>query len=207
MYPNQQLIQHANERVDYEYRGKVFSVTKIGNTGLKIIDLPRFLDGRGSFMETWSYSLYEKLGLPTLWLQDNLSVSRKGVLRGMHIQRVNCQGKLIHCISGAIQDVAVDVRPDSPTRGKHFSVLLTAHMDKARFFYVPEGFAHGFLSLEDSIVSYKCTSEYVQTADGGVNPVSCGINWIVQRDLIAGKSISDKDLALPTLVDYLNRAE
>lgn len=204
---NQHLIQDEPLHADHEYRERKYSTIKIGNTGLMLIQFPRFVDARGSFMETWSYSTYERLGLPILWLQDNISHSRKGVLRGMHIQRVNPQGKLIHVISGAIQDVAVDVRPNSPTRGKHYSVVLRSHPDFAQFFYVPPGFAHGFLALEESIVSYKCTSEYVQTADGGLHPLGCGVSWIVDREQDWYGRISLKDQALPSLMDYLQKDE
>jgi dTDP-4-dehydrorhamnose 3,5-epimerase len=202
------LGNHGVQRIDvdeFEHRGRRFRRTRIGDTGLIEIETEKFIDARGTFMETWSYSLFEKLGLPTLWLQDNLSFSKRGVIRGMHIQAVNCQGKLIHCLQGAIQDVALDLRAGSATRGQWFSTNLVSSGDTAKWFYLPEGFAHGLLALESSIVSYKCTSEYVATADGGVQPMSCGIKWLVEREVGDGLNISNKDNCLPSLVDYLNR--
>lgn len=197
----------GTERNDVEFRGKTYSTVRFGTDGPLLIEFPRFVDERGTFIESYSFGLFQKLGLPEYWAQDNVSFSRRGVIRGMHIQRVNCQGKLIQCLSGAIQDVALDLRPGSPTIGKTFSVVLRAEYEKAQLFYVPEGFAHGFLALEESLVAYKCTTEHVAVADGGIHPLSCGVKWMVERDLVEKRHISSKDNALPSLVDYLRPRE
>lgn len=127
--------------------------------GVLIFEPKVFGDSRGFFMETWNYERYSAAGLDAMFKQDNLSRSQKGVLRGLHYQWPNPQGKLVTVLEGKVFDVAVDIRRGSPTFGKHVAVLLSGENRKQ--FYIPEGFAHGFIVLSESaLFSYKCTSLY-----------------------------------------------
>jgi dTDP-4-dehydrorhamnose 3,5-epimerase len=122
-------------------------------------------DARGSFHEHWQQARYREAGLPERWVQDNVSRSRAGVLRGLHYQHPHAQGKLVSVLVGEILDVAVDIRRGSPTFGRSVAVALDA--GDARQLYVPEGFAHGFLVTSDeAVVHYKCTEYYVPSAEG-----------------------------------------
>ncbi len=158
--------------------------------------IPRvFGDERGHFFESYNKPLFDSLGLPMTFVQDNQSFSVKGVLRGLHFQNEpHAQGKLVRVITGQVLDVVVDLRPDSPTFGRHESFLLDAKLNN--MVYVPAGFAHGFLTLEDSIFSYKCTNVYNKTAESGLiwNDPDLGIDWG-----IADPIVSDKDQELPTM--------
>ncbi len=127
--------------------------------GVRIIEPKVFGDSRGFFMETWQQARYAEAGLPERFVQDNLSYSQRGVLRGLHFQNPNGQGKLVYVLQGEVFDVAVDVRLGSPTFGQSVSVLLSA--DNKRQFYVPPGFAHGFcVTSETALFTYKCTELY-----------------------------------------------
>lgn len=164
-----------------------------------LIEFEDFLDNRGSFFETFNKATFERLKLPTEWAQDNLSRSGQHVLRGLHIQSNNPQGKLVRCISGEILDVALDLRPDSPTFKQWHMVKLTARNKKA--FWVPPGFAHGFYSLTDSVVYYKCTTLYDKESDGGVNPLeNKNIEWPSRKCII-----SEKDRNLPSLDEWVRK--
>lgn len=158
--------------------------------------IPRvFEDDRGFFFESYNEELFKKLGLPTNFVQDNQSFSIKGVVRGLHFQNAPfAQGKLVRVISGRVLDVAVDIRPDSPTFGKH--EVFELHSDTNNMAYVPEGFAHGFVALEDSVFSYKCTNVYNKGAESGIlwNDPDLGIDWGIENPIV-----SEKDLILPTL--------
>ena len=146
-------------------------------------------------METWHQEKYAALGLPPRFVQDNLSRSAKGVLRGLHYQHPQAQGKLVYVLEGEVFDVAVDIRAGSPTFGRHVSASLSA--DNKRQMYVPPGFAHGFCVISDSaLFAYKCTDFYNAKTDGGVrwDDPTLGIDWPVTKP-----SLSDKDRVAPLL--------
>ena len=153
-----------------------------------------FQDDRGFFFESYNEEAFRKLGLPTNFVQDNQSFSIKGVVRGLHFQNAPfAQGKLVRVISGRVLDVAVDIRPDSPTFGKH--EVFELRSDTNNMAYIPEGFAHGFVALEDSVFSYKCTNVYNKGAESGLlwNDPDLGIDWGVENPIV-----SEKDIFLPT---------
>ncbi|MHA2939536.1 dTDP-4-dehydrorhamnose 3,5-epimerase [Vibrio sp. RC27] len=147
---------------------------------VKIIEPAVFGDERGFFMETWSQQKFEELvtGKSTKFVQDNHSKSNQGILRGLHYQTENTQGKLVRVVSGEVYDVAVDIREGSPTLGKWVGVVLSAQ--NKRQLWVPEGFAHGFyvMSPEAEFV-YKCTDYYNPKAEQSIvwNDVTLGIEW------------------------------
>jgi len=158
--------------------------------GLLIFEPQVFNDDRGFFIETWSNDRYRQAGIKEQFVQDNVSVSRKGTLRGLHFQNPNGQGKLVQVLDGSVFDVAVDIRVSSPTFGKWESVELTS--ENHRQMYIPPGFAHGFCVLSESaIFSYKCTDYYCPSAEGGIiwNDPEIGIQWPVDDPVL-----SDKDL-------------
>lgn len=164
--------------------------------------IPRvFQDDRGFFFESYNEELFKKLGLPTNFVQDNQSFSIKGVVRGLHFQNAPfAQGKLVRVISGRVLDVAVDIRPDSPTFGKH--EVFELRSDTNNMAYVPEGFAHGFVALEDSVFSYKCTNFYNKGAESGLlwNDPDLGIDWGVENPIV-----SEKDIILPTFKELFEK--
>ena len=149
-----------------------------GIEGLCLIEPRVHGDSRGYFMETYNAHDMREAGLDMTFVQDNQSASVKGVLRGLHFQKAHPQGKLVRVIRGAVFDVAVDLREGSPTRGKWFGVELTEE-NKLQF-YIPEGFAHGFLVLSDTAeFCYKCTDFYRPDDEGGLawNDPAIGIVW------------------------------
>ena len=154
-------------------------VTKAPIEGLYVIEPAVHGDDRGYFMETYNQNDMHEAGLDMVFVQDNLSMSKKGVLRGLHFQKEYPQGKLVRAISGSVFDVAVDLRADSDTYGKWFGVKLTAENKKQ--FYVSEGFSHGFLVLsEKAEFCYKVTDFYYPGAEeGGLawNDPEIGIEW------------------------------
>lgn len=157
-----------------------------------------YKDDRGFFFEAFNENSFKLLGIPHDFVQDNQSFSNKGVVRGLHFQRAPfAQGKLVRVLSGSIIDVVVDLRKDSSTFGQ--SLLIPISSDKGNMVYVPVGFAHGFVALEDSMVLYKCTNAYDKASDGGVrwDDPDLNINWGLQVKPI----LSDKDKALPFLKD------
>ena len=158
-----------------------------------------FRDDRGYFLETFSMKWFEPLGIKPDFVQDNQSVSKKGVLRGLHFQKPPyAQGKLVRVSSGKALDVAVDLRKNSLTYGQHVSCILDA--EKQNVFYVPEGFAHGFVALEDNTTFlYKCTDYYQPSAEGGIlwNDPELGIDWGIENPLV-----SPKDEVLPLLKHF-----
>lgn len=160
--------------------------------------IPRvFEDERGYFFESYNKDLFASLGLPMEFVQDNQSFSVKGVLRGLHMQKEPfAQGKLVRVITGQVLDVAVDLREDSPTFGQYETFLLDARI--ANMAYIPEGFAHGFVALEDSIFSYKCTNVYNKASESGIiwNDPDLNIDWNVANPIV-----SDKDQLLKPLRD------
>ena len=146
--------------------------------GVYVITPQIFGDNRGYFLETFKKQDFEKIGITDEFVQDNESQSTKGVLRGLHFQKEHTQGKLVRVTSGQVFDVAVDVRPNSPTFGKYVGVILDS--EKKQMFWIPKGFAHGFLVLSESATfTYKCTDIYDPSSEGGIpwNDVSIGIEW------------------------------
>lgn len=153
-----------------------FTVTPI--QGLYIIEPKVFGDNRGYFMETYNYEDFKAQGLDMVFVQDNQSKSRKGVLRGMHFQTKYPQGKLVRVIKGEVFDVAIDLRKKSKTYGKWYGVLLNEENKKQ--FYVPEGFAHGFLVISNEAeFVYKCTNFYHPEYEGSIawNDPDINIYW------------------------------
>lgn len=146
--------------------------------GPLILEPKVFGDERGFFMESWNAAAFAKAGLDLTFVQDNHSRSQKGVLRGMHFQNPGPQGKLVRVVRGAVFDAVVDLRRSSPTYGKWAGVVLSA--ENKRMFWVPEGFAHGFLTLEDDTdFLYKCTTPYAPQHEASLawNDPTVGIEW------------------------------
>jgi dTDP-4-dehydrorhamnose 3,5-epimerase len=163
--------------------------------GLVEIQPKIFGDSRGYFFEVWSQRDFEEAGITAPFVQDNQSRSVKGVLRGLHFQKTHAQDKLVRAIEGEVFDVAVDLRPDSASRGKWHAVVLSA--EKQNQFYIPKGFAHGFLVLSDTAVfAYKCTDFYYPEDEGGIiwNDPAIGIEW---PNLGMDYILSEKDKKLP----------
>jgi len=154
-----------------------------------LIFKPRiFGDDRGFFMETWRRTDYVEHGVPGEFVQDNLSRSRRGVLRGLHYQKPNPQGKLVYVLEGEVFDVALDIRIGSPTFGQHVAVTLSA--DNNRQLWVPAGFAHGFcVTSESALFAYKCTDIYNPAAENSVrwDDPALGIDWPVPAPIVSEK--------------------
>lgn len=179
-----------------------FIKTSIG--GVYIIEPTVFGDHRGYFMESYSKRDFEEAGLTMNFVQDNESKSKKGVLRGLHFQTKHTQGKLVRVVEGEVFDIAVDLREGSPTFGKWEGVILTAENKKQ--FYIPEGFAHGFLVLSDTATfQYKCTDYYAPEYDGGIlwNDPDIGIEWPLEG--IDEVLLSDKDKVQQTLKEFMSK--
>lgn len=153
-----------------------FEKTKI--PGVVIIQPKIFGDNRGYFLETYKKDDFATFGIDKDFVQDNESSSTKGVLRGLHFQKNHTQGKLVRVTQGEVFDVAVDVRPGSKTYGQWVGVILSS--EKKNMFYIPEGFAHGFLVLSDTAeFVYKCTDVYDPSSEGGVpwNDETIAVEW------------------------------
>jgi len=175
-----------------------FIISKTTLPDVLQIEAKVFPDSRGFFSEHFKMSEFEKNGVTAHFAQDNFSVSRKGVVRGLHFQKnPDAQGKLVSVVKGKIWDVAVDIRKSSPTFKQWVGVELS---DENRMqLYIPEGFAHGFVALEeDTRVLYKTTREYSAAADSGIvyNDPDLGIPWPVENPIV-----SEKDLQLPLLAN------
>ena len=158
--------------------------------GVVILNPRVHRDPRGFFMETWNRERYAESGLPSTFVQDNLSQSRRGVLRGLHYQHPGAQGKLLQVLHGEIYDVAVDIRRGSPTFGRWVGVVLSS--DNQRQIYVPEGFAHGFVVTSDSaLFSYKCTNPYRPQSEGTLlwNDPDLGIDWPIAEPILSPKDL------------------
>lgn len=152
--------------------------------GLKIITPAVFGDARGYFYESYHYEAYKEAGIPDIFVQDNQSASKRGVLRGLHFQIEHPQAKLVRVIKGEVFDVAVDIRPGSATYGKWHGVLLSEENKKQ--FYVPKHFAHGFLVLSDyAEFCYKCTDFYRPGDEGGIiyNDPEIGVDWPITEGM------------------------
>ncbi len=169
--------------------------------GLLIIEPQVFTDPRGYFYESYNKEKFVAAGINIEFVQDNQSLSQKGIVRGLHFQAPPFdQGKLVRVIQGAVLDVAVDIRKNSPTYGQNFSIELSAQ--NRTMFYIPPGFAHGFETLEDNtIFLYKCTDVYNKQSEGGLlwNDSELGIKWQSSDPLI-----SEKDKILPLFKDLVS---
>lgn len=165
--------------------------------GVLVIEPRVFGDARGFFYESYNEAKYREAGIDRRFVQSNVSRSARGVLRGLHYQWPNPQGKLVSVLEGEVFDVAVDIRRGSPTFGQWVGVMLTA--ENHRHFWIPEGFAHGFCVLsEHATFAYQCTALYDARADAGIrwNDADIGIDWPVTHPLL-----SDKDANAPLLRD------
>ncbi|MEA4836646.1 MAG: dTDP-4-dehydrorhamnose 3,5-epimerase [Anaeromusa sp.] len=163
--------------------------------GVWIVEPKVFGDQRGFFYETWQQQRYADIGIKGTFVQDNVSFSRKGVLRGLHYQQPHSQGKLVTVLQGEVFDVAVDIRVGSPQFGQWTGVVLSG--ENHRQLWIPEGFAHGFCVLSDTAYfSYKCTDVYAPDCEGGIlwNDPDIGIKWPLE-DVV----LSDKDQIYPCL--------
>ena len=177
-----------------------FNFVKTSIEGVTIIEPTVFGDQRGYFLETYNKGEFDAAGFNMVFVQDNESKSKKGVLRGLHFQKKNPQGKLVRVIDGEVFDVAVDLRKGSPTFGKWEGVTLSSENKKQ--FYIPEGFAHGFVVLsETATFVYKCTRLYDPKDEGGLmwNDPAIGIEWPVGNGF--EPLLSEKDTKNPLLKD------
>ena len=183
-----------------------FKRVETGIKDLIVIEPTVFGDNRGFFMESYSKKDFSEIGMDVEFVQDNHSKSKKGVLRGLHFQTQHVQGKLVRVTAGSVLDVAVDLRKDSLTFGRYYLVELTA--DNKKMFYIPPGFAHGFLTLEDNTeFQYKCTDYYAPEFDSGVlwNDSDIGIEWNFEKYGLSAEEIllSDKDNKQQTLKEFI----
>jgi dTDP-4-dehydrorhamnose 3,5-epimerase len=170
-------------------------VTTCDLQGLLIIEPDVFGDTRGYFMESWNRQRYRDAGLDFDFVQDNFSLSRRGTLRGLHFQNPFAQGKLVSVLQGEVFDVGVDIRRGSPTFGRWFGMTLSA--ENKRQFFLPPGFAHGFLVLSEmALFHYKCTDYYSPKAEQGFrwDDPDVGIKWPVENPIL-----SQRDAAAPRL--------
>lgn len=178
-----------------------FTFKRLTISEVILIEPKVFSDGRGSFLETYKYSDFARMGIEEYFVQDNYSKSFKGVLRGLHFQKnPNAQGKLIQCLKGKIFDVVVDIRKGSSTFGQWVSAELSE--ENNLMLYVPAGFAHGFVVLSEAAnVIYKCTREYSPEDDRGIiwNDLDINIHWPVKDPVL-----SEKDKNHPALKDADN---
>lgn len=174
-------------------------IIKTPSPDLLVIEPNVFNDQRGYFFESYNQERYFNNEMNMLFVQDNESKSGKDVLRGLHFQKPPfAQGKLVRVIQGKVLDVAVDIRKGSPTYGHYHAVELDSVSKK--MFYIPEGFAHGFLTLEDdTIFSYKCTNYYNKESEGSIlwSDETIGVKWDVENPIL-----SDKDKEGPLLKDF-----
>ncbi|AEJ18691.1 dTDP-4-dehydrorhamnose 3,5-epimerase [Gracilinema caldarium] len=173
------------------------NVTPLPIEGLYIIEPRVFGDARGYFFESYNERDFNTAGLTMRFVQDNQSFSRMGVLRGLHFQKQHPQGKLVRVIQGEVYDVAVDIRPGSKTYGQYHGLILSS--EKQNQFYIPPGFAHGFVVLsETAIFAYKCTDYYHPEDEGGIrwDDPDLSIPWPLKE-----VQVSPKDAQLPYLKD------
>ncbi len=178
---------------------KTLEFTSINIEGPKVITPKVFGDSRGYFFESYNDGDFKSAGLDLDFVQDNQSMSHKGVLRGLHFQKPPFdQGKLVRVIAGAVQDVIVDIRKDSPTYGSAFDIELSG--ENNLMFWIPPGFAHGFCTLQDNtIFSYKCTNLYHPSSEDGIpyNDPSLNISWALDE-----VQLSDKDLLFKPFKEF-----
>lgn len=169
--------------------------------GLLVIEPQIFKDSRGYFFESYNQDKMKEAGIVLSFVQDNQSLSQMGAVRGLHFQAAPFeQGKLVRVVAGAVRDVVVDIRKNSPTYGQHFSIDLSA--ENQLMFWIPPGFAHGFETLENNTVFlYKCTNMYDKNSEGGLlwNDPAIGIKWQTSDAIV-----SEKDQILPLLKDFVS---
>lgn len=180
---------------------KAMDVIRTDIDGVVIIEPRIFRDARGYFFESFSQKEFDRKVRPVRFVQDNESMSTRGVMRGLHFQLPPfTQSKLVRCVQGCVVDVAVDIRKGSSTYGRHVAVELSA--DNHRQLFVPRGFAHGFAVLSDvAVFQYKCDNYYAPQADGGISiaDTSLGIDWLISPDEAI---LSDKDTRHPLLENF-----
>lgn len=168
--------------------------------GVLILQPKVFGDARGYFFESWNRECMTEVGISVDFIQDNESCSIKGVLRGLHYQKSPyAQAKLVRVIRGRVRDVVVDIRKGSPTFGKHVAVELSG--DNKKMLFVPRGFAHGFVSLDEgTIFAYKCDNKYASSHERGISPFDpgLGIDWGITKDAVI---MSEKDACAPLLAN------
>ncbi len=172
--------------------------------GVLVIEPRVFRDDRGFFFETFNQARLAEMGLPTEWKQDNFSLSKKGVVRGLHYQIGQSQGKLVRVVTGAALDVVVDLRRSSPTFGQHTTIDLSG--DSSRMVWIPEGFGHGFAALTETVaLSYKVTDYYSPKAERTVlwNDPALGIDWKISPEeaILSAKDAVGMPLALAEVFD------
>lgn len=174
--------------------------------GVLILEPDVFYDGRGFFLETWHRTRYESAGIKVPFVQDNVSFSQRGILRGLHYQYPRTQGKLVQVLSGRVIDVAVDIRVGSPTFGRSIGEELSA--ENHRQVYIPPGFAHGYCVIsETALFSYKCTDFYSPETEHGIiwNDCDLNIDWPVDEPVISSKDSKYpmlKNIAQDTLPNF-----
>ena len=184
-----------------------FTFTNTQIEGVIIVDIKSYGDSRGYFMETYKRECFEEGGITCEFVQDNQSSSTKGVLRGLHFQIEHPQSKLVRVVSGSVFDVAVDLRPNSPTFGKWEGAVLSA--ENKRQFFIPRGFAHGFLVLSDTAeFCYKCDDVYHPNDEGGLmfNDPALGIEWPALQGCSSFDEsqiqLSEKDKVHPSFEEF-----
>ena len=185
-----------------------FKKIETGIEGLYIIEPTVFGDERGFFLETYNKKEFEEIGIFEEFIQDNHSKSKKGVLRGLHFQTKHSQGKLVRVIKGSVYDVAIDIRKGSSTYGKWYGIELSA--ENKKMFFIPKGFAHGFLTLEDDTeFQYKCTDFYAPQYDSGImwNDKDININWNFEKYGLKEEDIvlSEKDKKHQSFKEYTEK--
>lgn len=166
--------------------------------GVLVLEPDVFSDERGYFLETWNRTRYESVGIPGSFVQDNISFSKKGILRGLHFQYPQPQGKLVQVLSGQVVDIAVDIRQGSPTFGQWISEELSDENHKQM--YIPPGFAHGYcVTSETAVFSYKCTDFYNPKTERGViwNDPDLKIDWPIAEPIL-----SPRDMGYSRLKDF-----
>ena len=174
-------------------------INETGLGGLLVIEPQIFDDDRGWFLETFQNERYREVGIAQVFVQDNLSRSSQGVIRGLHFQKTRPQGKLVTCLRGKVLDVVVDLRVGSETRGQTFSIILDS--DQREQLWIPPGFAHGFSVLSESAdFFYKCTEYYQPTDEYGIlwSDPDLSIDWLVSNPIV-----SKKDQKLPRLKEVI----
>ena len=175
-----------------------FTFTPLSIPDVILVEPKLFEDSRGYFVETYNQKDFEEAGIKENFVQDNFSFSKKGVIRGLHFSKSPHETvKLVRCISGEILDVAVDVRPNSPTFGKWVSEILSS--DNRKMLFIPKGFAHGFCALSDTVeIVYKVNDYYFPESEQGIiyNDRDLAINWPISDPIM-----SDKDKILPSFKD------
>ena len=175
-------------------------INETGLGGLLVIEPQIFDDDRGWFLETFQNERYREVGIAQVFVQDNLSRSSQGVIRGLHFQKTRPQGKLVTCLRGKVLDVVVDLRVGSETRGQTFSIILDS--DQREQLWIPPGFAHGFSVLSESAdFFYKCTEYYQPTDEYGIlwSDPDLSIDWLVSNPIV-----SEKDQKLPCLKEVID---